>query len=113
MAQVCIFCKIASGEIKVDPVYEDEEFVAFNDVNPQAPVHVVVIPRSHYSTILDIEDPSILGRAQRAVQMTARALGLAEAGFRVVVNCGEDGGQTVYHLHYHVLGGRYMQWPPG
>lgn len=113
MAQDCIFCKIASKEIPVTPVYEDEEFLAFRDLNPQAPIHVLVIPKTHYATILDVEEAGILGRALQAVQQTASALGLTEEGFRTVINCLENGGQTVYHLHFHVLGGRFMQWPPG
>lgn len=113
MSQDCIFCKIAAKEISVEPVYEDAEFVAFRDQNPQAPVHALVIPKAHYATIMDIDDAGVMGRALKAVQQTAEALGLAEEGFRTVINCRENGGQTVYHVHIHVLGGRFMQWPPG
>lgn len=109
----CVFCKIASGQISVAPLYEDEEFLAFRDLNPQAPVHALVIPRTHHATLMDVTDPALLGRGMRAVQETARRLKLAEDGFRVVINCRDNGGQTVYHLHFHVLGGRFMQWPPG
>ena len=109
----CIFCKIATGAIPVEPVYEDAEFVAFRDLNPQAPIHVLLIPRQHYPTILDMQEEGAMGRALQAVQKTATRLGLAEEGFRTVINCRENGGQTVYHLHFHILGGRFMQWPPG
>ncbi len=112
-AEKCIFCKIARGEIKVDPIFENSEFVSFRDQNPQAPVHVLLIPKTHYETILDINDEGLLGRAIQAVQTSAAKLGLAQGGFRTVINTREDGGQTVYHVHFHILGGRYMQWPPG
>ena len=113
MPEDCIFCKIGSGQIPVETVYADDEFLSFRDRNPQAPVHVLLIPRTHYETVMDVSDPAVLGRAMRAAQETARSLGLADEGFRIVVNCRDNGGQTVYHLHYHILGGRFMQWPPG
>lgn len=113
MPEDCVFCKIGSGQIPVQPVYEDGEFVAFRDLNPQAPVHILLIPRAHYPTLMDMQDPGLLGRAMLAVQQIARDLGMEEEGFRVVVNCRDNGGQTVYHVHLHVLGGRFMQWPPG
>ena len=113
MPDECIFCRIAAGEIPVSPVFEDEEFIAFRDMNPQAPVHVLLIPRVHYATIMDVEDTALMGRALQAVQQTATALNLQEEGFRTVLNCRDNGGQTVYHLHFHILGGRFMQWPPG
>ena len=113
MNETCIFCKIASGEIPVEPVYENEEFLAFRDMHPQAPVHVLLIPRAHYATLLDVPDAGLLGRALLAVQETAAALNLTEEGFRTVINTKDNGGQTVHHLHIHLLGGRFMQWPPG
>ncbi len=113
MNEDCIFCKIGSGKIPVTPVFENEEFVAFRDVNPEAPVHVLLIPRNHHETIMDVTDSGLLGRALQAVQMTATALDLQNDGFRTVINCRDNGGQTVYHLHFHILGGRFMQWPPG
>ena len=113
MNEDCIFCKIAGKQIPVTAIYEDEEFVAFRDLNPQAPVHVLLIPKVHYDTVLDVEDSAVLGRALSAVAKTAKALDLHESGFRTVINCREDGGQTVYHLHFHILGGRFMSWPPG
>ena len=113
MPDDCIFCKIAAGQIPVQPVFEDEEFIAFRDMHPQAPVHALLIPKRHYATILDIEDVGLMGRALRAVQSTAQALNIDKEGFRTVLNCRENGGQTVYHVHFHILGGRFMQWPPG
>lgn len=113
MSDDCIFCKIATKQIPVDAVYEDDEFIAFHDLNRQAPVHVLVIPKAHYPTVMDVTDASVLGRAMLAANEAARCMNLQDDGFRIVVNCRDDGGQTVYHLHLHVLGGRFMQWPPG
>jgi histidine triad (HIT) family protein len=113
MSDDCIFCRIGSGEIPVQSAYEDEEFIAFNDLQKQAPVHVLLIPRKHYATLLDVTDSGLLGRAMVAVNETARRLRLEEEGFRVVINCKEDGGQTIYHLHIHIMGGRFLSWPPG
>lgn len=113
MSADCVFCKIANKQIPVEPVFEDEEFIAFRDMHPQAPVHVLLIPKRHDATILEIEDAGYLGRAMLAVQQTARALNLEGDGFRCVLNTGKNGGQTVYHIHWHLLGGRFMQWPPG
>lgn len=109
----CVFCRIATGQMPVDPVFQNEEFLAFRDINPQAPVHVLVIPRAHYPTLMEVDDPQLLGRALRVVQETATLLGIDQEGFRTVINCRAHGGQTVFHLHIHVLGGRHMQWPPG
>ncbi len=113
MPAECVFCRIARHEIPVTPLYEDDEFLAFHDMNSQAPVHVLVIPRLHLASLLEAQDAGLLGRGLMALTATARLLGIADSGFRVVVNCGEDGGQTVPHLHFHLLGGRFMQWPPG
>jgi histidine triad (HIT) family protein len=109
----CVFCKIAASAIPVEAIYEDEEFIAFRDAHPQAPVHVLLIPRAHFPTIMEMEDTGLLGRALRAVQQTAKKLNLQDAGFRTVLNTRDDGGQTVPHVHWHILGGRFMQWPPG
>ena len=109
----CIFCKIADGQIPVEPVFQNDEFIAFRDQHPQAPVHVLLIPKAHFPTLLDMNDEALLGRALLAVQQTALALGLDDEGFRVVLNTRDNGGQTVYHVHWHILGGRFMQWPPG
>ncbi len=113
MPNDCIFCKIATKQIPVEPIWEDSEFLAFRDLNAQAPIHALVIPKAHFTTILDMDDEGMMGRALKAVQQTAKALNLTDEGFRTVINCRENGGQTVYHLHFHILGGRFMQWPPG
>lgn len=111
----CIFCKIAAHEVGSDAVYEDEEFLAFRDINPMAPTHVLLIPKKHMSSLLDVpeQDASLAGRMLTLAAKLARQLGLAEDGFRVVINTGKLGGQTVGHLHFHLLGGRALQWPPG
>ena len=110
-----IFGKIARGEIPADLVYEDEEVVAFRDISPQAPTHVLVIPRKPIATLNDAtpEDAALIGKLFLAAARVARDLGIAEAGYRTVVNCNAGAGQTVFHLHVHVLGGRPLQWPPG
>ena len=113
MNENCIFCKIASKAIPVDAMFENEEFIAFRDQHPQAPVHVLLIPKAHYGSLLEVTDAGLLGRLMLAAQETAAALNLTEPGFRTVINTGENGGQTVFHLHVHLLGGRFMQWPPG
>ena len=111
----CIFCKIAAGEIPTDKVYEDDTVVAFRDLNPQAPVHILVIPRKHIATLNDLgpDDEAVIGRLYRAAREIAAAEGFAEAGYRTLVNCNEAGGQTVFHIHLHLLAGRMMHWPPG
>ena len=110
----CIFCSIASGDIKADVVYEDQRIIAFNDINKQAPVHIVIIPKQHTPTILDVEeDSTIINDIVIASKKIAEKEGISESGFRLVNNCNEHGGQTVFHLHFHLLGGRNMTWPPG
>ena len=111
----CLFCKIVAGEIAADPVYQDEELLAFRDINPQAPLHVLVVPRRHIATLNDLlpGDATLVGRMQLAAARIASEHGLAEAGYRTVFNCNEQAGQTVFHLHLHLLGGRAMGWPPG
>jgi histidine triad (HIT) family protein len=111
----CIFCKIVAGEIPADLVYEDDAVVAFRDLNPQAPTHVLVIPRRHIATLNDLgpEDADIMARLFLAAREIAAREGFAEAGYRTVVNCNEAGGQSVFHIHLHLLGGRMMHWPPG
>ena len=111
----CIFCKIASGELDTDLVYEDERVAAFADQNPQAPVHLLLIPKKHIPSMCKLEekDYELVGHIYRTANQLAEEQGIAEDGFRVVTNCGDDGGQTVYHLHFHLLGGRRLQWPPG
>ena len=112
----CIFCKIINKEIPADIVYEDDDIICFHDLGPQAPVHVLIIPKEHISSLDDIEDSEhqkrLLGHLISKVGMIANKLGL-EKGYRLVSNCGEDGQQTVAHLHFHLLGGRQMNWPPG
>ncbi len=110
----CIFCKIASKEIPSSVVYEDDATIAFDDLNPQAPVHVLVIPKQHIAGLSDAgeEDTELLGRLCRTCDKVAELKGIMD-GYRVVANKGEQAGQSVFHLHFHVLGGRRMTWPPG
>ncbi len=107
----CIFCKIARGEYNTDFLFEDEQVVAFKDINPQAPTHVLVIPRKHYSSVKELDDETLMGHLITAAKKVAEKLGLSD--FRIVVNTGPKAGQTVFHLHVHLLGGRYLSWPPG
>ncbi len=111
----CIFCKIAAGEIETDFVYEDDQVVAFRDLNPQAPTHVLVIPRAHIATTNDLtaENAELVGRMTLAAKQVAEQDGIAERGYRTVLNCNPEAGQSVFHIHLHVLGGRPMGWPPG
>ncbi len=110
----CIFCKIARNEIPSKKLYEDDEMVAFNDLEPQAPVHVLIIPKAHISSANEItaENSDIIGKIFMVAAKIAKEQGL-DKGYRIVNNCGEDGGQTVQHLHFHLLGGRKMHWPAG
>ncbi|MGN0711009.1 MAG: histidine triad nucleotide-binding protein [Anaerovoracaceae bacterium] len=110
----CIFCMIANKEIPSNIVYEDEQIVCFHDLEPQAPVHVLIIPKKHIASLDDVgeEDKELMGHIMLKVQEIAAELGL-ENGYRLVNNCGEDGFQTVKHLHFHLLGKRKMTWPPG
>lgn len=111
----CIFCKIVAGEIPADVVFEDDAVMAFRDLNPQAPTHVLVIPKRHIASLNDLtaEDRPIMGQLFTAAREIAVREGFADAGYRTVVNCNADGGQTVFHIHLHLLGGRVMHWPPG
>lgn len=111
----CLFCKISAGDIAAELVYEDDTVVAFRDINPQAPLHVLVIPRMHIPTINDMEPAhaEIVGRLYLAAAAIARNEGVADDGYRTVMNCNEQAGQTVFHVHLHVLGGRRLKWPPG
>lgn len=108
----CLFCRIASGEIPSNKVYEDDRVLAFRDIDPQAPTHVLLIPKQHFANILEADGETI-AYLHSVVKKLAADLGIEEKGFRIVVNTGEDGQQTVKHLHFHILGGRSMQWPPG
>lgn len=111
----CIFCKIVNGEIPSGKVYEDENVYAFRDINPAAPVHFLVIPKKHISSVnaVNRENSAVIAKIFEAISLIAVQEGIAEKGYRVVTNCGVDGGQTVEHLHFHVLGGRSLVWPPG
>ena len=111
----CIFCKIVAGEIPSDKVLEDDLMLGFRDIQPQAPIHIVIIPKKHIETTNDLaeNDSELLSRMLLACRQIAMDEGLAESGYRIVINCNKDGGQSVDHLHFHVLGGRKMTWPPG
>jgi histidine triad (HIT) family protein len=115
MSNDCLFCKIVAGELLADIIYESETALAFRDINPQAPNHVLVIPRKHISTINDIalEDETLVGSLYTAAREIAAKEGFAEQGYRTVMNCNEGAGQSVFHIHLHVLGGRTLTWPPG
>jgi histidine triad (HIT) family protein len=109
----CLFCRIVQGEIPAQVVYQDADVVAIRDINPQAPVHILVLPRQHVESLHDVTDPMIAGRLALAAANIARRDGFADRGYRAVFNTRTDGGQTVDHLHMHVLAGRQMHWPPG
>lgn len=111
----CIFCRIIGGSIPAKIVYQDEHTLAFDDINPQAPVHTLVIPKRHVGSVQDLgeSDQSLLGYMLLTCAKIAKDKGLSESGFRLIANTGRDGGQTVFHLHFHVMGGRHMGWPPG
>ena len=115
MAEDCIFCKIVAGDIPSDRVHEDEDCIAFRDINPQAPTHILVIPREHVVGMGDLgaADEGLLGRLLQVASQVAEDEGLTDPGYRVAINWGPDGGMEVPHLHLHVLGGRRMKWPPG
>lgn len=110
----CLFCKIINGEIPSTKVYENDKVLAFRDINPQAPSHIVIIPKSHYTDILEIpSDSDVMNEILKAVKEVAKIEGIEESGFRVVNNCKSDGQQTVGHVHFHLLGRRQLTWPPG
>ncbi len=111
----CLFCKIRDGEIKGDIVFENDDVLAFNDVNPQTPVHILIIPKKHIATVNDMDDSdeSVMGKLFSAAKNIASQQSIAEDSYRLVVNCNERAGQTVFHIHMHLLAGRNMTWPPG
>jgi histidine triad (HIT) family protein len=109
----CLFCRIIRGEIPSKMVAETTECVAFRDIDPQAPTHVVIVPRVHVPSLAAVTDPLLVGQMTRLATDIAKSEGIGESGYRVVVNSGKNGGQTVFHLHMHLLGGRRMTWPPG
>ncbi len=109
----CLFCKMVAGEIKPDVVFEDDTVLAFRDINPQAPVHILIIPKLHIATLNALNDTLLAGQLLQVAIKLAQQEGLSEEGYRTVFNCNKKGGQDVYHLHLHLLGGRQMIWPPG
>ena len=111
----CLFCKIVAGEIPASKVYEDDDVIAFNDINPQAPTHVLIVPRRHVATLNDLagSEDALVGNLVRRAAAIAKERGIAEAGYRTVFNCNAAAGQTVFHIHLHLIGGRAMAWPPG
>jgi histidine triad (HIT) family protein len=109
----CLFCRIVRREIPASIMWEDEHSLAFRDIDPKAPVHVLVIPKRHFASLNDAADATQVGRLLLAAREIAEAEGIAESGYRTVVNTGANAGQTVFHLHVHVMGGRRMTWPPG
>jgi histidine triad (HIT) family protein len=115
MADSCLFCRVVAGEIPASKVYEDDQLVAFNDINPQAPMHVLVVPRTHVATVNDLapEHDALVGAMMRSAAAIAADRGFAAGGYRTVFNCNSDAGQTVFHIHLHVIGGRRLGWPPG
>ena len=111
----CIFCEIVAGRVPSKVAYQDKDVLAFHDINPQAPVHVLLVPKRHVASLLDLTpaDDALMGTLVRCARDLARELGLAERGFRLVFNCGDEAGYSVYHVHLHLLGGRGLGWPPG
>jgi len=115
MAMECIFCKIVRKEVSAEIIYESDKIVAFKDIKPKAPHHILIVPKKHIPTLNDIkdEDKELIGEMFLIAKKIAKDLGIAEKGYRTVFNCNPDGGQEIYHLHLHLLGGRKMHWPPG
>ena len=111
----CIFCKMINGEIPCSKVFEDDKILAFNDISPEAPTHVLIIPKEHISSVNELNDNNIdvIGHIFLKAKEIANKLGIDKEGYRIVTNCGKNGGQTVDHIHYHLMGGRKLQWPPG
>ncbi len=109
----CLFCRMVNGDIPVNKIYEDGDVLAFHDINPQAPHHFLIIPKAHTKTLNDIDDAKLLGKLTLTASNIAQDLGFSDEGYRVVMNCNKQGGQTVYHIHLHCLGGRTLTWPPG
>ncbi len=113
--QGCIFCKIVAGELPADIVYQDDEVLAFRDINPVAPTHILIIPKQHLATANEFsaENQLLIGKLMLTASHLARKLGFSENGYRLAMNCNHDAGQTVYHIHLHLLAGRHFTWPPG
>ena len=115
MSTDCLFCKMVAGTIKPDVVYQDRDVLAFKDINPQAPLHVLIVPKRHIATLNDLDDANanLVGRLYMAAKKIAQDAGFAESGYRTVINCNANAGQSVFHVHLHLLAGRQMIWPPG
>ncbi len=113
MADDCLFCRIVRKEIPVSLVLETDDCIAFRDINPQAPVHVLVVPRQHVASLNEATDPALVGRLSLVAAQIAQDAGIAESGYRTVINTNRNAGQTVFHIHLHLLGGRVLGWPPG
>ncbi len=111
----CIFCKVAAHDVPARTVFENERLIAFHDLFPQAPTHILIIPKTHYTTLNDVPaaDSALLGEMMSTATQIAKEIGVDESGYRVVMNCNKDGGQSVYHIHLHLLAGRQLGWPPG
>ncbi|OQB74987.1 MAG: HIT-like protein [candidate division TA06 bacterium ADurb.Bin131] len=111
----CVFCRISQDKTPAKKIYQDNDIIAFHDINPQAPVHVLIISRRHLTNLLDVnsQDESLIGRMLVVATQVAKKLNVSETGFRIVINTNKDAGQSIDHLHIHLLGGRKMQWPPG
>jgi len=111
----CLFCSIVNKKVPANIVYEDEQVIAFRDINPQAPVHLLIMPKKHIPTIVDLtsEDKDLIGEIYLVAQKLASQESIAQCGFRIVANCNADAGQAVFHIHFHLLGGRKLGWPPG
>lgn len=111
----CLFCKISNGEIPATIVYRDDHLIVFNDINPQSPHHLLIVPHKHIATLneLTVEDNELVGHMVQTAKMLANKLDLAEDGYRTIMNCNADAGQTVFHIHLHLMGGRRFTWPPG
>ena len=111
----CLFCKIVAGDIPADKVFENNSIYAFRDIDPKAPTHILIIPKEHISTMNDLDEShkTLVGEIMLTAKEIAGQEGIADSGYRTVFNCNQDGGQAVYHIHLHLLGGRHMNWPPG
>ena len=114
-ANECLFCKIALGDVPADIVHEDDQVLAFRDINPRAPIHILIIPKQHLHSLASVADENrdLMGHMMLTTKKIARDEGHSQSGYRTVINIGADGGQTVNHLHLHLLGGRALRWPPG
>jgi len=111
----CLFCKFVSGELKIEKIFENKNIIAFNDINPQSPIHILIIPKIHISTLNDLgkNNNVLMGELFLVASQLAKKNGIADKGYRTIINCNEYGGQTVFHIHLHLLAGRVLKWPPG